>query len=273
MDNNNNKWDVLGLASIGITIFGASIFYVAGWAYLSHWYGYFGLALNTLSLPTHICMAHGFFGIFATLFLLLILMFLVSFVGTVILHKSLYQSVGLTIVLAPLVSGVLILVIIGWLNRIDPTGIPITNDVFILFPLFVVCSLFSLVVYSCALRQASPGERDLPTWLQIIFVAVFFILSSVSISATLGEYEARNGVSLFPEIREPLSVTVAADSALSGLKDVAILEEAKCIYHYKGLVLLAATEDSYYLLEGDRKAEFTVHGVPKTRVCQLIIGQ
>ena len=42
-DNEKKGWSITNLASAFIPIASAAIFFISGWVYEAHWYGYFGL--------------------------------------------------------------------------------------------------------------------------------------------------------------------------------------------------------------------------------------
>jgi hypothetical protein len=54
---------VRNIGSAAITIAGAAIFYIAGWVYEAHWYGYYGVEVSQLDIAPHIVMIQGVPGI------------------------------------------------------------------------------------------------------------------------------------------------------------------------------------------------------------------
>lgn len=56
-------WDVIGLTSAAVTVIGAAIFYIAGWTYEVHWYGYYGIEISQIDLSPPRIMVQGMPGI------------------------------------------------------------------------------------------------------------------------------------------------------------------------------------------------------------------
>jgi len=74
------NWDVVGVAATAVTVVGASIFFIAGWVYESHWYGFYGIDISQTSIYPAMAMVEGVPGIFV---------FLVSFtLAWVLWHVS-----------------------------------------------------------------------------------------------------------------------------------------------------------------------------------------
>lgn len=57
------NWDVLGIASVAISLVGAAIFYVSGWVYEAHWFGFYGIHLSQIDISPPLIMIHGVPGI------------------------------------------------------------------------------------------------------------------------------------------------------------------------------------------------------------------
>jgi len=287
--NPDTDWDFLGLASLGITAFGAAVFYLTGWIYESHWYGYFGIDVNLLPLQPQVYMARGFAGVALTL--------LVAMLITVPLlcwtKKPLDQSLKNVIRFVPVCVGIILLVVRAFLDIVKPDEIPITIDAWLLAIALFFLSLIIAFAPSrnhdqeqenCSNSKTRPEKgapkpndsedsrwkRSLYNLLVLCYVAIFFVLSSITVSATLGEYVARSGVSILPQIDRNLPVTLITESELPNLK---YEEKSMDTYRYEKLLLITITENGCYFLEGDRKSEFVVHIVPKEIIRQLIIGQ
>ncbi len=44
------NWDVIGYSSAGITLFGAALLFMLGWAYEANWYGFFGISMSQVTI-------------------------------------------------------------------------------------------------------------------------------------------------------------------------------------------------------------------------------
>lgn len=57
------NWDVIGLASVAITLMSAGVFYIAGWVYEARWYSFYGLEVSQFQLDPARVMVQGMPGI------------------------------------------------------------------------------------------------------------------------------------------------------------------------------------------------------------------
>lgn len=89
--NSSDQWSmfrrIMGWASAIITLIGAAIFYVAGWVYEAHWFGFYGIDSSRLALPVTSVMIQGIPGI-----LLLTLCVLITVSIAAIGNRLFYSS-------------------------------------------------------------------------------------------------------------------------------------------------------------------------------------
>lgn len=172
-------WDVIGLTSVAITIAGAATFYIAGWFYEAHWYGYYGIEVSQIELVPYQIMVQGVPGI-----LLLVL--------------SISLSLAMFLIWKPFSSVISWFPkwVISWFTKTEKLDLnwkAIVNAQDIIrverkeVLLIVVRAYFSanfLVVFG-ALGLAEIGTRGVLWEVYIIIASGFIILTLVQVVATL----------------------------------------------------------------------------------------
>ncbi len=69
------NWDVIGFASVAVTLVSAAIFYIAGWFYEGYWHAFFGIDIAQINASPYRVMLQGSAGVFV-----LILSFIVAII-------------------------------------------------------------------------------------------------------------------------------------------------------------------------------------------------
>lgn len=138
------NWDVLGIASLAISLVGAAIFYVSGWVYEAHWFGFYGIHLSQIDISPPLIMIHGVPGIIVFTVAIFLAQMLFATYQAYRGKTVLFQDFPVVILIAfVLVSLFLILLFI--VSRPLPLEVLSSPDIFIpLLPvaLFIVLAIF-----------------------------------------------------------------------------------------------------------------------------------
>jgi len=229
----------------------SAIFYYAGWVYIAHWYGFFGIDATQVNIPIQVIFLHG-----------LPSMLIMS--GGGFIFALIISSIRIFQKTQPSLSTLINTFIItywGYSNLLFWVCFKIApNQKFPSIELFFALMSFSLAFLVYLVIGGMQGFRFDPIFSKnaritvqgIFFLSYFFI--STSMSSVLGEFDAaRRGRFVVGNWRIPEAVLYSTEPipALSNIEN----KLSNGNYEYAPLGLLISDDNVYYLIEW-KKASF-----------------
>lgn len=305
--------DLLNFVSAMLALASAAIFYIAGWVYESHWYAYYNLTTGMIDLPTERVMIQGVPGIFLLAFALLISTMIVMLSKQKLVKDDIQlvtaDDIPAIVVWSNGISGVLLLVFTFLMY--SPSS-PIPIEVFFASGILLLQLIILYFIYNftdsmarkkypvpIATRKMLPYtdeekrrirlrnkeiqeersrifrafSRMRYSWLGFIILNLFLV--SISISAILGQYEARRGTHFLEGNWQSPETYVFSKNIISSLMPYGT-DEFPAGFAYGPFSLVAINADTIYIAEPktDELLEKhpTVFMIPKNEDVSLILS-
>lgn len=273
------NWDVIGFASVAVTLVSAAIFYIAGWFYEGYWHAYFGIDIAQINVSPYRVMLQGSAGIF-----ILTLSFIIAIITSPkqIYDRSFYDNTTFLVNAITRTPGIsfIIVALLGVIFSLWSSFQGATfnfDELFylILSAVFSVLFLFAerLLKWLNNIRQrwdsAKSQTDDLVNTINIInsvrhkmiikhftntwpiwinYVLVSLLILSLIFSAIFGRFEAKRGAKFLSGNWQLEEVFIVSELPLAVFSEELHFE---CLpnYGYGPISQVSANEQNYFFVD------------------------
>ncbi len=229
----------------------SAIFYFAGWVYVAHWYGFFGIDATQINIPTQVILLHGVPGI---------LVLGISLMLGVIFNWLTLQVVSIkpgneampdakSIDLSSTIIWALFFALIGMNFLANQVPDQTDNPEELIFSSVGLSVIFGIRLFQMFFLNSPSQTISKPTdsanySVQGILLVIYFFVS-ITTSAILGEWDAaRGGRLLIGNWRIP-EVSLYSEKKIPVM--AALEREINGNFEYSQLGLLSSDDHVYYL--------------------------
>jgi hypothetical protein len=234
-----------------------AIFYFTGWAYIAHWYGFFGIDASQVNVPIQIILIHGVPGI---LLLVACGLIALALTGVIAILKQVRLDAGILpfgFIVAAFLAFFFIEQIVDQLPRVGDIPVEVRLSLNGL-NVIVLIMVLVLILAGFNVKIEKSFSISTITFVIISLVLIFYFFAAYSTSVLLGEWDAARGRRLMVGDWQIPQVIMYSEKSIPALSTVE-RKLAGNIYQYAPLSLVASDSNMYYLVDSKTGEFFAEH--------------